>query len=133
MKNGHKIILLIFAALILAILTSCESVTATQPDSEDTSENISCEFVSISNGANITNEDSLQVLVYLCAGAEYINNAESCYIDNYQVIDSLLVTDSEFEAITSLNLNLNDSLIMINGITQIRIENNMIINYKTKN
>jgi len=129
MKNGHKIILLIFAALILAILTSCESVTATQPDSEDTSENISCEFVSISNGANITNEDSLQVLVYLCAGAEYINNAESCYIDNYQVIDSLLVTDSEFEGIKTLNLNLNDSLIMINNDIVINCKN-MIVNYK---
>ena len=128
MKNGHKIILLIFAALILAILTSCSRVESlTEPES---SEDISCEYITVSNGGIIDNEDSLKVLVYLCSGAEYINNSESCYLPYYEIITVMQGTDSQTDGveITSLNLNLNDSLIMINNDIVISCKN-MIVNY----
>lgn len=126
MKSKKLSVLAVFLILIAEILTSCsrvESLTEPEPDSI---ENISCQYVTISNG----NESNLEVNVFILAGTDYECNAESCYLYAYNVIDSIAGTDSEINAITELNLNLNDSVLSINGSQMIIDLTAKIINFK---
>jgi hypothetical protein len=130
MKNTKKLIIGMFFLIFgLLILQSCERVESlTESELPDSNELINCNYITLSN-ANLT--DDFTVLVYTLSDYEYVNNAESCYIERYEVIDSLLVTDSEFEPITKIELNLNDSVYSINGFV-IEIESDIIINYGRK-
>lgn len=130
MKNTKKLCLIgLFLILASEILTSCSRVESlTMPDSNEL---INCNYISLSN-AKIVSENEFSVLVYTLSDYEYIINSESGYIERYEVIDSLLVTDSTYEPINKIELNLNDSVYSVNGL-YFEIESDMIINYSEKN
>jgi hypothetical protein len=129
MKNTKKLIIgmffLIFGLLILQSCERVESVTGTPNGNEPTI--IECNQVLISSG---TGQD-LEITEYKLAGLEYsaAENLESCYLFAFVSIDSIAITDSEIFAIETIELNLIDSMVNINGGLKLIDVKSKIISY----
>jgi hypothetical protein len=130
MKNTKKLIIgmffLIFGLLILQSCERVESVTGTECETL-----VNCDQVLISSG---TGQD-LEITEYKLAGLEYstAENLESCYLFAFVSVDSIAITDSEIFAIETIELNLSDSMVNINGgMKYIDVENKRI-SWITKN
>ena len=121
--NSKKLTLaMLFLILALLILQSCSRVAACEPESEEPSL-ISCSHVVLSSGT----EESLQIVEYKLVSVESnLDTYESCYLQYCVSVDSIAITDSEINAIESIELNIADSMLAINGNEYISAKNKRI-------